>query len=62
MSKDNTTSNGVSFLGLLTLAFIILKLCHVINWSWWYVLMPFYLPILIGLIIFVFFLLRAIKQ
>ena len=29
-------------LGLLGLAFIVLKLCGVINWSWWWVLAPFW--------------------
>lgn len=32
------------FLSLLTLIFITLKLCEVIDWSWWLVL----LPIIIG--------------
>jgi hypothetical protein len=31
---------GVSFLGLLTIAFIVLKLCHVIDWAWPWVLCP----------------------
>lgn len=30
----------VGFLGLLTLIFITLKLCSVIDWSWWVVLSP----------------------
>lgn len=33
-------SGGVSFLGLLQIAFIVLKLTHVIDWSWWWVLSP----------------------
>ena len=32
------------FLGALAILFIGLKLCHVIDWSWWYVLMPIWLP------------------
>jgi hypothetical protein len=27
---------------LLGLTFVILKLTHVIDWSWWWVLLPFY--------------------
>lgn len=50
MSKDNNSNNGVGFLGLLGVAFIILKLCDVIDWSWWYVLLPLYGGIVIGLI------------
>ncbi len=33
-------SGGVGFLGLLQIAFIILKLCKVIKWSWLWVLSP----------------------
>jgi len=32
--------SGVSFLALLAVLFIGLKLGHVIEWSWWYVTMP----------------------
>lgn len=33
-------SGGIGFTGLLTLVFIVLKLCNVINWSWFWVLSP----------------------
>lgn len=32
----------MSLLGVLGLIFIVLKLCAVIDWSWWLVLLPFY--------------------
>ena len=32
---------------LLTIAFIVLKLCNVITWSWWWVLSPIWIPIAI---------------
>lgn len=32
----------MTFLAALTLAFIVLKLCGVIMWSWWLVLLPLY--------------------
>jgi hypothetical protein len=32
---------------LLTIAFIVLKLCNVITWSWWWVLAPLWIPIAI---------------
>ncbi len=25
---------------LLTIAFVVLRLCHIIDWSWWWVLSP----------------------
>ena len=40
-SNNNTTvSGGIGFSGLLTIVFIVLKLCGVINWSWIWVLAP----------------------
>lgn len=38
---------GVSFSGLLFLVFLTLKLCHVIDWSWWIVFTPFWAPFLL---------------
>ena len=29
--------------GILGVAFVVLKLCHVIDWSWWLVTMPFWI-------------------
>lgn len=34
-----------SFPTLLTIAFIVLKLCKVIAWSWWWVLSPLWIPV-----------------
>lgn len=44
MSKQNSSSRsgGIGILGLLGIVFVTLKLCGVINWSWWYVTMPFW--------------------
>lgn len=47
MSKQNNTSSGIGFSGLLTIVFIVLKLTHYIDWSWWWVLSPMWLPLLI---------------
>jgi hypothetical protein len=41
------------FLPLLTLMFIYLKLTGVILWSWWWVLAPIWIPIVLGLLIFI---------
>lgn len=41
--QKNTQRGGVSFLGLLTLLFIGLKLGNVITWSWWWVLSPLWI-------------------
>lgn len=36
--------------GILALVFLILKLCEVIDWSWWWVLCPVWIPVVIELI------------
>lgn len=43
--KNTVTTGGVSFSGLLTIAFIILKLTKVINWSWLWVLAPLWISV-----------------
>lgn len=43
---------GVSFCGLLTIVFIILKLCKVITWSWLWVLAPLWIPLGIAVVLF----------
>lgn len=42
MKKNNKTviTKGSGFCGLLTIAFIVLKLCNVISWSWFWVCFP----------------------
>lgn len=40
-------TKGVSFCGLLTIEFIALKLCGVIDWSWILVLSPALIEIII---------------
>lgn len=41
MSKENNNStSGIGILGLLQVAFIILKVCNVITWSWVAVFIP----------------------
>lgn len=51
MSNNNSgTSSGIGVTGLLLVAFIVLKLCKVITWLWWWVLAPAWMPIGLGLI------------
>ena len=45
-SSSSRSSGGISFTGALTILFIGLKLGHVINWSWWWVLSPIWISAL----------------
>ena len=40
-NNEQTPSLGVG--GMLLVAFIVLKLCDVIDWSWWWVLSPIWI-------------------
>lgn len=53
MSKEKTSGIGVS--GLLGVAFVILKLCKVINWSWWWVLSPFWIPVVLVIVLLIIY-------
>ena len=49
MKNNNYEYNGVSFLSILFLVFLVLKLTNVIDWSWWWVTAPLWIPIIIFL-------------
>lgn len=53
--STQTTSQGTSIVTLLTVAFVVLKLTKVIDWSWWWVLSPIWISfsfvILVALIV-----------
>lgn len=42
--SNNHHSDGIGFFGLLFLIFLTLKLCDVIDWSWWWVTAPLWGP------------------
>ncbi|MCD5310894.1 hypothetical protein [Kineosporia babensis] len=42
-ARTSTSSGGIGFVGLLTVAFVVLKLTDVIAWSWWWVLSPIWI-------------------
>ena len=48
---SSAKSGGIGFCGLLTITFIVLKLCKVIEWSWIWVLAPSWIPIVIAIVI-----------
>lgn len=41
--NSSSSSGGIGFIGLLTIAFIVLKLLGKITWSWWWVLSPLWI-------------------
>ena len=51
--KTATVTIQGLFNTLLAIAFIVLKLCHVIDWAWIWVLAPLWLPLVLGILIFI---------
>lgn len=64
--NNNISIIGVGFADLLFFIFLILKLCHVIDWSWWWVIAPIWiyiaLIVLIFVIIFMVFFIKRIAE
>lgn len=63
MNNEKTTSGGIGFGSALLLTFIILKLVGVIDWSWWWVLSPIWIPVvlLMAVSILLFVVYRIVK-
>lgn len=57
MSSNNnsSTSSGVGIAGLLGVAFVVLKLTGYIDWSWWWVTAPFWIPTVVVIAILIVF-------
>lgn len=55
MKNENSSaaSSAIDLPTLLTVAFVVLKLCHVIDWSWWWVLSPTLIELSIVIIVLV---------
>lgn len=51
-TESRTTTIDIGFTSLLAILFIAFKLSHIIDWSWWWVLAPIWIPIALVLIFF----------
>lgn len=50
MTENVSDSHGITFFGMLQVLFIGLKLTGHIEWSWWWVLSPLWIPIVLVLL------------
>lgn len=48
----NNQGGGIGILGLLGIVFVTLKLTGVIDWSWWWVTLPFWGGLALALAIY----------
>jgi len=47
MSNKSNSSNGLGLGTILFLIFMVLKLTNYIDWSWWWITAPLWIPIVI---------------
>jgi len=58
--SEKKSSSSISFCGLLAIAFIVLKLTKVISWSWLWVLSPLWMPVALGIVLLIIYLVYQI--
>lgn len=49
MEDKKVSNGGIGFFGLLAIVFIVLKLTKVIAWSWFWVLSPVWISVILWL-------------
>ncbi|MFU1797477.1 hypothetical protein ACM1RC_26665 [Paenibacillus azoreducens] len=63
---EYVSSGGIGVVGMLGIAFIVLKLTGAIDWSWWWVTVPFWgysaITILVFVVMFTYYLIRDSKK
>ena len=64
MSNTNNTNNskGIGFVGLLTIAFIVLRLVNVITWNWLWVLSPLWIYAIVKVILIVILMIITLNE
>lgn len=64
MRNDSTinvnTTSCISFSAILTLVFVVLKLCKVISWNWFWVLCPLIFGAGLDILVLIIFLILAL--
>ena len=61
-AEPASSGGGIGFVGLLTIAFIVLKLTGVVGWSWWWVLSPMWIAASLVVLIVAFVFWVAAKE
>jgi TRAP-type C4-dicarboxylate transport system permease small subunit len=51
-NNSSSAGNGIGLGTVLAIVFTVLKLTEVIDWSWWWVLSPLWIPFALVLLIF----------
>ena len=60
--ENNKSSGGIGFVGLLQIAFIVLKLCKMISWSWIWVMAPTWISVILVVVLSIIIVLIDLKE
>jgi len=52
---QKNSSSGIGLSGVLFVVFLVLKLTHVIDWAWLWVLSPLWIPLAIAVVIIILY-------
>lgn len=52
-NKSKPAQGGIGLLGAVFLVFLVLKLCGVITWSWWWITAPLWGGAALAIVVFV---------
>lgn len=60
MDNKDRAGGGITFVGMLTIVFVVLKLLNLVQWSWLWVLAPMWMSVALGVIVLIISLIVAI--
>lgn len=49
--ETERSNNGIGLGGVLFVVFLVLKLTHVIDWSWWWITAPLWVSVLLAIVL-----------
>lgn len=55
MAEQKSTSSGIGLSGAVFIVFLVLKLTGTIDWSWWWVTCPLWIPVAVTIIAFILY-------
>lgn len=61
-TNKTTVNGGIGFTGLLTIVFIVLKLCGVISWSWFWVLSPLWISAAVIIVLLIVIIIMSCRR
>lgn len=56
------STNGIGFGGILFVVFLVLKLTAVIDWSWWWITAPLWIPLCLDILVSLAYVLYEVRK